>query len=627
MAFGEAKGTKLNARPFKPPTMSNGEPKLNSPTKLSDVEGLAKAPTAPMRDIKQGNATEVSRVIGPKVCILEDPILCTDPEHPCPQYVGLFKEFLAAYLKKDRLSEKNEIGEKGSCSDEQNEIPALEDHPMNEEQDSTASTSSLAEPTDIGENIPNDTNFDDSGVALSKPAESPPVSMDDCAATGDVPSPKKTDSQIDAAASNHLLNFVSSVEDSQIRDQPGPDNVPDLLGLALEEAIEHDRLEGDVERNDLQKQEEEHAADEDANQQQQDLAHNTSEELPDTIELIEESKVAVTGTINPKELQINHEAEVGSSQLPGVDQALDSANRKRKRPLGERDHDSESDPNRIASQTGKEPSSTQETVTTEELPFKARKIRTYDKTRSNTVKSPEKKQPSTDTNQIKVFFATSTSGTAVMRKITAIKALGIHKVGKVEDCDIFCTKKGSIAKSPNFLHALALGKPIVTDDWLLDSVEAKFRKAHFPYWAKDVAKEREWRCKIRDTSIQFNNGLKLFEDKSIVVTPALKAELGSDLFDGLGTVALAAGAESFESRTLYRAQTKKKEDAERTIWLAKEKDPLLQELEGQNAFSKDLVAMSVLRAELDLESEEFRLKTGAEAQPSAKKRRTNRGKG
>ena len=339
-------------------------------------------------------------------------------------------------------------------------------------------------------------------------------------------------------------------------------------------------------------------------------------------------------TVNPQKLQINH-AEDDSSQLPGLDQTIASITKKRKRPLATEDHDSGSDVIRVASQISNpegsnsedadEPNSTANTVTTEELsPKRTRKLQTYGRTRSTAPKTAASKQASKNISQVtKVFCAASISGSPVSKKVKALKDLGIHQVSEVEQCDVFCMKKGAhIAKSPNLLHALALGKPIITSDWLTDSINVKLQKAFLNYWVKDASKEKEWRCKIRDTSTKFASGLRLFEDKSIVVTPSLKTELDSILFDGLGVVALAAGADSFESR--YPRTGIRKDDAKKTIWLAKEKDPLLQDLKGQQAFSKDLIAMGVLRAELDLESDEFRLKTGAEAEPVAKKRRTTR---
>ena len=707
MAFAEAKGTKLNVRPFKPPTMSSAEPKSDLSTKFSNREGPAKAPVASMRGLKQVNMTDVSRVAGPTICLYANPVFCTNPEHPCPQYLSQFKDFLAQIDKvcsskkdgtTDRRSREDEDSttDRRSCEDEQHNIEDHEDHPIDGvQQDSSSSTSDVYEPENPEEKIPNDTDFEDSGVAFSKPTDSPSIPIDDGPVTSDIPSPKKTESQINAEASENLVRFASSVEDSQTRGQSRPDNAPELDSLtsALGGVIEYDKLQGDAEREDLQRQEEQHDTNgdtdqqqrdlvhtpgekqpnalesaEDVNQQQQNFAHATSEEQLDELEpteelededakhqqqdlvqttteeqshmpeSIDEAKDVVAKTVNPKRLQrINHEADDDSFLLPGFDQTTATITGKRKRPLAGED-DSGSDVIRVASQISnpggsnsegaEEPNSSADTVTTEELPAtRTRRLQTYGRTRSTAPKTAASKQASKNFTKVtKVFFASSTSGNGVMKKVKAqdLKNLGIEKARKVEQCDAFCTNKDShIAKSPNLLHALALGKPIITDDWLTDSIQVKFKKTLSNYWAKDLTKEKEWGCKIRETSTRFKNGLKLFEDKSIVVTPSLKSELDSSLFDGLRNVTLAAGAERFESR-YPRTEKNREDDAEKTVWLAKEKDPLLKDLGKQQVFSKDLIAMSVLRAQLDLESDEFRLKTGAEAEPAAKKRRTTR---
>ncbi|KAI4154983.1 MAG: hypothetical protein LQ340_001292 [Diploschistes diacapsis] len=230
-----------------------------------------------------------------------------------------------------------------------------------------------------------------------------------------------------------------------------------------------------------------------------------------------------------------------------------------------------------------------------------------------------KKSSSThDRDNTNVFFSTSsTLGNlgSKSKKMKDLRELGISRPEDVSKCNIFCTGP-SFKKTPNFLHALVLGKPIVTDAWLEDSLKAKLLKDHSAYLARDVVQEKEWACKVREASEKFRNGLKLFEGKGIAITPALKSELG-DNYGGIVAVARAAGAEDVVSRS-----PRTREDVEDVVWLAREKDPLLMDFpEGQRVFGKDLISMSILRAKLDLESEEFRLDIEGVKEPPKKGRR------
>ena len=293
-----------------------------------------------------------------------------------------------------------------------------------------------------------------------------------------------------------------------------------------------------------------------------------------------------------------------------------------KSPAGSTENSIELDPRSSASPFGspaEEPSPFKKSKTNKK-PGKAfkKKPQTY----KSTQKKAQSRQPaerlSTTRNQVKVFFASSTTIGSVRESEQKLRKLGVAKTHEVPQCDIFCTAR-PLVRSANLLHALALGRPIVADDWLRDSLAVSMLKDYASYLARDVPRERQWGCKIRETSEKYRKGgCRPFEGKTVVVTPALKSQLGPDSFEGIKTVAKAAGAVDVSSRTPRRA-----EDVEGTIWLAKHGDPLLEQLEGQRVFGKDLVSMSVLRGGLDLEADEFRLDTsgGGAKEPPRKKRK------
>ena len=462
-----------------------------------------------------------------------------------------------------------------------------------------------------------DNELDDSGIALSNAEEAVSTNVEDDEA-------EKTESQRNAAATAHLLQLAASVEDSQHQelekvDTINPSNLtiehpeilPDQAGLDGEDIETLQQYPGalaGVEENNLPEQVEEtneegivaleHHLAALPTADEEDLPGQALEPQEENIVAPQLRKSLPSATVDPKLIQKigNEEAQDGSSQLPGVNEVLSSAP---KRPIEATNSDYDTDTIKVASQYAT-------------LKSKKRKLQTYSKQRQTAHSTPKSKPSSSASAAVKVFYASSS---AINGNLKTIKALGTSKTSKVPECDFFCTGEGSIVKSANLLHALALGKPIVTDTWLHDSQSVKCLKDHTPYLARDVKKEREWRCNIQETSEAFRNGLKLFEGKEIVITAALKAELGSSYKDFV-TIATAAGAAKVDSRL-----ARQKEDTEHTIWLAKEGDSALKTLEGQQCFSKDLLSMSVLRASLDLESDEFRLEARGSVEPQRKRRK------
>ncbi|KAJ4305556.1 hypothetical protein N0V90_001087 [Kalmusia sp. IMI 367209] len=179
------------------------------------------------------------------------------------------------------------------------------------------------------------------------------------------------------------------------------------------------------------------------------------------------------------------------------------------------------------------------------------------------------------------------------------------------DCNILCIKDGPILKTPKLLQAIALGLPIVTDKWLIDSSKASrflLLDSYMPDTLKPV-----WNVPQNE----------LFKGYTIYFTPSLKATY-KDTFNGMEKLCKAVGARRVVSK---KAGGKDITDVKSSIFLAAEegdKDVAALLDSGHTCFTKDFLTNSILRGELDLESEEFKVQL-KDAEPVKKKGRPRNG--
>lgn len=167
------------------------------------------------------------------------------------------------------------------------------------------------------------------------------------------------------------------------------------------------------------------------------------------------------------------------------------------------------------------------------------------------------------------------------------------------------------------LQSIALGIPIVTDAWLMDSAKTGRFLALSPYIPSAPVQEKEWNFTLADI---WNKPLnELFGGYTIAFTPALKATYKD--FGEMERVCKAVGAR----RVVSKKASGKEGDAGAadTIVLAVEEDDadavtLIEH--GHMCFNKDFLTHSILRGKIDLESKEFRIVPEAVERPKKKGR-------
>ncbi|KAI9708207.1 MAG: hypothetical protein M1820_004161 [Bogoriella megaspora] len=174
-----------------------------------------------------------------------------------------------------------------------------------------------------------------------------------------------------------------------------------------------------------------------------------------------------------------------------------------------------------------------------------------------------------------------------------------------EKCDLLCIGRGEVRKSVSLLMAIALGKPIVDDNWGTKSVKAGYLLEPTDFTPSDPPREKDWGFNMADAVGKPRN--ELFANKTIYFTPALKKEYGPSGCKEMEDILKACGAPS----GILTCPGKDLEDDDSVIPLVvadrKDTDATFLHNAGRACYHKNLISISVLRGTLDLESEEFRV--------------------
>lgn len=161
--------------------------------------------------------------------------------------------------------------------------------------------------------------------------------------------------------------------------------------------------------------------------------------------------------------------------------------------------------------------------------------------------------------------------------------------------DILVVGEGDIKKTPKLLMSLVLQKIITSDKWMVHSAQKGKITDPALFEPPDLDIRRDRR--------------KLFKGRHIFVTRALKKEYGTG-FKDIQAVVKLAGAESVVSKVLRSSDDITKGIGKDVVVLALERDDLesisLMD-HGVTCYTKDLLSTSILRGELELGDDEFRI--------------------
>lgn len=219
---------------------------------------------------------------------------------------------------------------------------------------------------------------------------------------------------------------------------------------------------------------------------------------------------------------------------------------------------------------------------------------------------------------IRIVFASSSTAGESKPFMKFLSSKGVKKVKSVHDCTVLCVGK-ELKKTSKVILAVLLGKDIVTDSWVTNSVKGNDLLSIVPYLARDPKTEADWGISLEQAIFRGKKGLKVLQDYTIHFTPSAKKELGSNGFDEVKEIVKCAGA-----RSVFSSLPKKSpEDAPSTIVVATPDGKEVADLQklGWKAYTKDIISLSVLRGKLDLESDEFLINDKEQDKGSNKRKR------
>jgi hypothetical protein len=161
--------------------------------------------------------------------------------------------------------------------------------------------------------------------------------------------------------------------------------------------------------------------------------------------------------------------------------------------------------------------------------------------------------------------------------------------------DFLCIGKGGVKKTPKLLSAVALGKPVLSDDWARESAKAKKLLDPNDYLAHDADHEEEWKLSEDWAAGQARTGL--LNDYAVYITQALKKDYGVSYKD-IEELAKILGAKDVSSGSARGAG-----DADETIVLGLQHgdpDAVALHNQGRTCYDKDFLPMAILRGKLCL---------------------------
>ena len=208
----------------------------------------------------------------------------------------------------------------------------------------------------------------------------------------------------------------------------------------------------------------------------------------------------------------------------------------------------------------------------------------------------------------RVLFASSSSAGDSKPFLKFLSNKGVNKVESVHDCTVLCVGK-ELKKTSKLILAVLLGKDIITDSWVIDSVKGgNDLLSILGYVPRDPKKEAEWGTSLDKAIYRGKQGLnlKVLQEQTIIFTPSLKKELGRSGFDELKEIVKCAGARNVSSAL----PKKNPEETPSTIVIATDDSTEMGGLQklGWRVYLKDIISLSILRGNLDLESDEFLIK-------------------
>ncbi|KAI9793462.1 MAG: hypothetical protein M1833_000748 [Piccolia ochrophora] len=208
------------------------------------------------------------------------------------------------------------------------------------------------------------------------------------------------------------------------------------------------------------------------------------------------------------------------------------------------------------------------------------------------------------------------SNSNIPNKTQLMKFLKKHDAKKVDavsptGSNFLCVGRGELKRTSKLTLSVALGKMLVTDDWVTASSRAGHLLDPSPFFPSDPAHEALWQFSLPEAVKRGKAGVKVFHGWTIYITRQLAKDVKADGLHDLKEMAKAAGAEGVKEGI---ASLSPREVSHSLVLVASERDrdTLKLEEEGWTVFSREILSLSMLRGRLDVDSDEFRIMAKAE---------------
>ena len=200
-----------------------------------------------------------------------------------------------------------------------------------------------------------------------------------------------------------------------------------------------------------------------------------------------------------------------------------------------------------------------------------------------------------------------------------LKKQNVQNVDAVsETTDFVCVGNGELKRTSKLTLAVLLGKNIVTDKWVTDSFNAGRLLDPADYLPKDAHHEDKWQFSLRAAVERGKQGLKIFRNWTLYLTPNFVRDAKVATKE-LAHMARTAGAKVFPNKLpmLFSTQT------QYTLIVGADYDDQEFELSerGWTLYSKEIISLSILRGRLEVDNEDFRIKSRSRSSQASKEKK------
>jgi hypothetical protein len=202
----------------------------------------------------------------------------------------------------------------------------------------------------------------------------------------------------------------------------------------------------------------------------------------------------------------------------------------------------------------------------------------------------------------KVLFSGSCTVDGKNNIMESFRSFGGSVTKSIRKADVLCVSSGALKKTTNFVTAVALGKYVVDERWLVESHRKHTLLDPEAFIPQDTEHEREWDFNLKAAIARGKSGLSdLLDATSVYFTRQLEIDLGTN-FKDFHRIAEILGADDRGVDLPTETST-----GERIVIIGVEDDPQAPIVRGLGLklHQKDLLVMGALRGQVDLESDDF----------------------